>query len=350
MIRGGILLLVLFMPAAAQYSAERTRSDDVEVIRLEDRSRQIAVLIAPSVGNIAYEMRVKGQNVFWFPFASAGEFRRKPALCGCPLLAPWANRLDENAFYANGKRYLLNPELGNLRLDAFKHPIHGLVMFTADWQVTDLQANAGGAWVTSRLDFTRRPDWMAQFPFAHSIDMTYTLHDGALQVTTRVENRSTETMPLSLGFHPYFQVHDAPRDDWTAGLAAAAKEWLLSNDLIPTGQMRPIRELLPEPQNVVLRGRSLDNVFGELVRDAEGRAIFWVKGKTQKVEVIYGPKYPVAVVYAPTGQNRSFICFEPMTGVTDAFNLAHRGIYKELQSIPAGGSWQENFWIRPSGF
>ena len=62
----------------------------------------------------------------------------------------------------------------------------------------------------------------------------------------------------------------------------------------------------------------------------------------------YGPKYPVAVVYAPPA--REFICFEPMAAVTNAFNLAHAGVYGELQSIPPGGQWKESFWIRPSGF
>jgi aldose 1-epimerase len=302
-------------------------------------------------------MKVKGKNVFRFPFASVAEFKAKPALCGNPLLAPWANRLDENAFYANGKKYPLNPGLGNIRPDTFGHPIHGLLAFTADWLVTELRADAGGAWVTSHLDFTRRPEWMAQFPFAHTIDMTYALHDGSLEVTTRVQNLGAETMPLSLGFHPYFQITDAPRDDWTVGLAAAS-EWLLDKELLPTGQTRPIRELVSSPEKVTLRGRALDNVLGELVRDGQDRATFWVQGKTQKIEVVYGAKYPVAVVYAPTGgppgassgSNRDFICFEPMTGITNAFNLAHRGVYKSLQTIAPGQSWQESYWIRPTGF
>jgi len=49
-------------------------------------------------------------------------------------------------------------------------------------------------------------------------------------------------------------------------------------------------------------------------------------------------------------QDRKFICIEPMAGITDAVNLAQKGRYSELQSIPAGGTWQESFWIRPSGF
>ena len=345
----GLLLFMPAMPATAQYATSRSTTEGIEVIQLEDRKSSTTVSIVPSIGNIAFEMKVKGKNVFWFPFASVGEFKKKPALCGNPLLAPWANRLDENAFYANGKKYTLNPGLGNLRLDAFQHPIHGLLLFASDWRVTALEADGNSARVTSRLDFARRPDWMAQFPFAHSIEMTYTLRDGALEVATRVENASAETMPLSLGYHPYFQVHDAPRDDWTVGLAAGV-QWLLSKELIPTGETRPIREVLPTPETVPLRGLSLDHVFGDLVRDATGPATFWVKGKTQKIEVIYGPKYHVAVVYAPTGANRDFVCFEPMTGITNAFNLAHRGVYKALQTIPSNQSWQESFWIRPTGF
>jgi aldose 1-epimerase len=39
-----------------------------------------------------------------------------------------------------------------------------------------------------------------------------------------------------------------------------------------------------------------------------------------------------------------------MTGITDAINLAHKGLYKGLQTIAPGATWQESFWIKPSGF
>jgi aldose 1-epimerase len=73
-----------------------------------------------------------------------------------------------------------------------------------------------------------------------------------------------------------------------------------------------------------------------------------VQAKKERVTVEYGPKYTVAVVYAPPAQ--SFICFEPMAAITNAFNLAHAGVYKDLQSIPPGGQWKESFWIKASGF
>jgi aldose 1-epimerase len=84
------------------------------------------------------------------------------------------------------------------------------------------------------------------------------------------------------------------------------------------------------------------------VRDDSGRATFSVEGGHEKIAVTYGLKFTVAVIYAPP--NGNFICFEPMSAVTDAFNLAQEGKYKELQSIPPGGEWRESYWIAPTGF
>jgi hypothetical protein len=36
--------------------------------------------------------------------------------------------------------------------------------------------------------------------------------------------------------------------------------------------------------------------------------------------------------------------------VTNAFNLAHAGVFPGLQTIPPGGEWRESFGIVPGGF
>jgi aldose 1-epimerase len=338
-----LLFSIPMLIHAANYSAEKITVDSIEVVRLTDAARNTEVSIIPSIGNIAYELKVKGNNVFWTPFANLSEFKAKPVLCGNPFLAPWANRLDQDAFYAGGRKFLLNPDLGNLRRDPNGKPIHGLLMYSPAWEVASLKADDDSAEVVSRLEFWRHPELMAQFPFAHVVEMTYRLQDGVLEVETLLENHSTEPMPVAIGYHPYFQVHDAPRDQWKVHLAAR-DHLILSSALIPTGERKPVS--FPDP--VPLEGAQLDDVFTSLARDANGRAEFWVQGKKQRVSVIYGPKYTVAVVYAPPGRN--FICFEPMSAVTNAFNLAHTGVYKELQAVPAGGKWRESFWVKPSGF
>jgi aldose 1-epimerase len=327
----------------SNFSAQKLEVDGIEIVRLTDAAHNIRVSVAPSLGNNSYEMTVNGQPVFWSPYSSPSELKSKPTFLGAPFLAPWANRLDRDGFFANGKSYALNPALKNYRYDSNHHPIHGLLSYSNLWQVVRSGADDNSAWVTSRLEFWRYPDLMAQFPFAHVIEMTYRLRDGALEVETSIENLSNEPMPLAIGYHPYFRLSDTHRDTWQVHLAAR-DHVLLSDALIPTGELKPVD--LPDP--VSLANRQLDDVFTNLIRGADGRAEFWVESGGKRISVIYGPKYKVAVVFAPPG--RDFICFEPMTAVTNAFNLAHDGKYDELESIAPRATWRESFWIKTHGY
>jgi aldose 1-epimerase len=173
--------------------------------------------------------------------------------------------------------------------------------------------------------------------------MVYRLRGGVLEVETSIENHAADPMPVSVGYHPYFRLHDAPRNDWKVTLPVR-QAIVLSAQLVPTGEIKPAAYQSP----LSLAGVALDDVFTGLVRRENGRAEFSVEGRREKISVLYGPKYPVAVVYAPAG--RDFICFEPMTGPTNAFNLHQAGKYPELQTIPPGGSWRESFWIAVTGF
>jgi aldose 1-epimerase len=301
------------------------------------------VSLAPSVGNMAYQFAVHGRNILWFPFGGPDELRAAPNLCGIPFLAPWANRIDGDAYWVNGKQYALNAALGNLRRDPNHRPIHGLLLFSPLWTLIAAEADAESASATSRLEFWKHPELMAQFPFAHEITMGYRLAGGSLEVSTQLTNLAAEPMPVAVGYHPYFHLHDAPRDEWQVHLAAR-DHLVLDEFLIPTGQRRPMEFADPHP----LRDGPIDDVFTGLIRDNDDAARFSVTAKHEKITVTYGPRYTVAVIYAPQG--RDFVCFEPMAAVTNAFNLAHKGIYPELQSIAPGGQWRESFWITPEGF
>jgi len=336
-----VLACVLALPAlAAQYGVQHTG----DVVRLEDSATGTSVSILPTVGNIAFELKVKGQNVLRWPFASVDDFKAKPSMSGIPFLGPWANRLDEQAFYANGKRYAFDMELGNVRGAI---PIHGFLTTNNKWKVVEEKADGGASWVTSRLEFFREPAWIKQWPFAHIIDMTYRLQGGVLEVQTRITNMSAEPMPVAVGFHPYYQLTDSRRDDWTISVAART-HWLLAANKVPTGETEPIERLFPQPRATTLRGYDLDDVFSDLDRDAQGRARMSIAGRSQRLDIALGPNYKSVVVWSP--KDSAFICIEPMAGITDALNLAQKGVYKELQTIPPGGVWQESFWIAPRGF
>jgi aldose 1-epimerase len=322
----------------ANYSAEHRVVDGVPVITLHDAEHHAEVSIATSIGNNAYEFKVNGKNALYFPFTKLSEFEDKPVLCAIPFLAPWANRLEKLGYSFEGKPYQVNPGLKNLRLDANGLPIHGLLNFSPLWKVVEYTADAASAHVTSRLEFWRYPALMAQFPFAHTLEMTYRLSQATLQVETAIHNLSAEPMPVSIGYHPYFNIHDAPRGEWTVHIGAR-RHLVLSDKLLATGESKP----MDLPAQFMLEGRVVDDGFYDLVRDANGLAHFWVKGKSEKIEVTFGPKYPVNVTYAPAGKD--FICFEPMAAMTNAMNSGHA-----LQTLAAGEDWRESFRVQVTGF
>jgi len=340
------LLLILAVVLTAQnYRAEQTSDYGVSIVRLLDTKQRVEVSILPSLGNRAYEMKVNGKNILYFPVSDVSQLQNAPAgLNGIPFLAPWANRLGEMGFWANGKKYEFNTSLGNVRAPI---PIHGLLTASSLWQVTEVAVDAMSAHVTSKLEFWKHPDLMAQWPFAHEYEMTYRLAGGVLQVQITVTNLGTEPMPISLGFHPYFRIPDVPRDEWTAHLPA--RKIVVADDrLVATGGFKPNE--LPEP--LPLKTYHLDTGFTDLDRNADGRAHFWIESGGKKVEAMLGPKFAVALIYdppAPPGETREFICIEPMAALTNALNLNHAGKYPELQSVPPGGRWTESFWIRASG-
>jgi aldose 1-epimerase len=323
--------------ASAQPRYRATQTGDI--VELQDTRAQMVVKVLTTASN-AYQMTVNGEDVIRRTWASLDDIRPRMGLNGIPLLWPYANRLDEQAFYANGQKYSFDPGLGNTGRGAV--PMHGFLTAATAWKVIEAKADAKSAWVTSKLEFFRIPSYMKQFPFAHTLTMTYRVQDGAMEVRTRIDSLSDAPMPVAIGFHPYFQLTDTPRDEWQVAIAAKTR-WILDARKLPTGQTEPTENLLPPPR-VGLREYSLDEVFSDLVRDGDGRSTMTVWGKAQRLDLVLGPRYRSVVVWAPHpsgkgrgGQGdsppaeRNFICLEPMAGIGNAINLAYRGQYAELQ-------------------
>ncbi len=364
-----IAALWLVPPSAVAQTRYTVRTDG-DVVQLLDAREQITVSVLTPVSN-AYEMVVKGQDVIRKTWTSLDALRKAPGLNGIPLLWPFANRLDEQAFYANGRKFSFDLGLGNTGRGAV--PIHGYLTNAREWKVVEARADGNAAWVTSRLEFHRYPSYIKQFPFAHVLTMTYRLADGMLEVRTHIENLSADPMPVAIGYHPYFQLTDSPRETWTLSVPAKT-HWRLDARLLPTGETESVTTVLPDPSRAALGTIALDDVFSDLERDAQGRATVTIRGRQQQFDVLIGPNYKALVLYAPLGGGRgrrggqalaagqaagtppapapppNWVAIEPMAGITNSMNLAEKGLYKELQSIPPGGVWQESFWLRPRGF
>jgi len=394
------LVCIVAEPAAAQ---RYTARQDGDVVALADNTAKMNVAVVTSMGK-AWQIQVNGQNLVRTS-PSLEAFQANSGLNGMPLLAPFANRLDETAFYANGKKYNFDLELGNVRGPI---PGTGFVNGSKAWQLVEFKADGKSAWVTCRLDFYKIPQFMKQFPFAHTITLTYRVSEGALEVRTRLDNLSSEPMPAVIGFHPIYELPDGNRDDWTVS-ADAKTHWIEIPQRLPTGETQPIENFFSADKDrtaIHLKNYALiDDVFTDLVRDANGRATMRLMYNGKELDESLGPKFKTVLLWstplstaagagrggagrggagrgganaapAPSGPfpvdpaqgvkvappavplaagaaqptAKGFIAFEPMAGITNALNLAQKGIYKELQTIPVGGSWEESFWITTKGY
>jgi aldose 1-epimerase len=339
-----LLLLPIAIAAAPRFTAQKTADHGIEIVRLADTAHDVEASVVPSLGNRAYELKVHGKNLLYFP-SNLEAFKESGGrgMNAIPFLAPWGNRIPGGGFWANGERYVFNTGLHNLSVNSAGVAIHGMLTSSPLWEVTDVGADKTSAHVTSRLQFWRYPDLMANWPFAHEYEMTYTLTGSGLQVAIAIKNLSAKPMPVVIGFHPYFHIPDVPRAEWSAHVAAR-KHVEMDSALVATGEMTDSGLA----DQISLSDHKFDDGYTDLVRDASGRATFSVEAASKKIEVLFGPKYKVAIVYSPAGQN--FICFEPMVAITNGVNLAHDGKYDELQTVAPNAVWQESFWVRFSGF
>ena len=223
-------------------------------------------------------------------------------------------------------------------------------------------------------------------------------------------------MPVVIGYHPVFELPDGTRNDWTVS-ADAKTHWIEIPQRLPTGETQPIENFFGSDRTAIQLGKYalIDDVFTDLVRDANGRATMKLLYNGKELHVSLGPKYKTVLMWstplgggggggrgggagrgggqgqgapaagggraagaapapsgpfpvdpaqgvkvappavppaegAPAPTTKGFIAFEPMVAITNALNLAHKGVYKDLQSIPPAGSWEESFWITTKGY
>jgi aldose 1-epimerase len=317
--RCALFALICFFPSLSlgglvveNYSVKKEMVEGHTTYHLLDSKLKMDVGIVPDIGNFAYQFKVNGKDVL-IPVESFKDYLAKHTFgWGIPFLAPWANRIDNDSYYFEGKKYLLNESLGNIIRDNFKQPLHGLLIYETRWKVVKTSgSDADGAFVVSRLEFYKYPDLMAQFPFAQVYEMTYRLKEGKLECTTRVTNAGNSNLPVHFAFHPYFHP-DGARAEWKLTIGAQ-KHWIVTPQLIPTGETEPTDKFLPGvSKGVALDKTFIDDGFSEFSRDAEGLGRVTIQGKTQKIEVLYGKGFDYAIVYAPL--NNDLICAEPQTG------------------------------------
>lgn len=219
-----------------------------------------------------------------------------PALYwGCYPMVPWAGRL------AGG---LIPTERGEVRLDLNLPPsaIHGLG-FDKAWDVA--QATDVSATLTCGLHGL---GW----PFGGRVTQTIALVPAGLALDLEIAGY-TRPGPAGGGWHPWF----ARSADGDLGLHLAASEVLVvDRDLVPTGDVRPVRGIEDLRSGPPLGDRRLDHVY---VR-AKGPAL--LRWPDLDLAIEFDDTLSTVVVHTPI----EGVCVEPQTMWPNAPALVARGV------------------------
>lgn len=207
-------------------------------------------------------------------------------------LVPFSNRVRDSRFPApDGAVVELTTYLG------MPHALHGFGQFAA-WSVELQEADC------VVLRYAHR-EGEHGWPWAfEAVQLIEVYADGA-RLSMRVVNRSSQPMPVGMGFHPYFDAQEAEVETTTL--------WRHEGEIAvePTAE-RPAHRHVREAEG-----------YTRYLSGWDGRATLrYANGRT--LDLSADDPFSHVVVHCPAGAG--YLCVEPVSHVSDGFNLAAQGV------------------------
>lgn len=214
-------------------------------------------------------------------------------------LMPYSNRIENARLLLDGEVIAIasHPE-------ARPHSLHGNA-HTQPWLATQTAPTSA----TLTLDSPASSAWPWAYHACQRFDLTAT----QLAVTLKLTNTSARRMPAGIGLHPYFR-HE------TAALVGhnAKRCWPANHEFFPTSS----RLLRPEEAYAAPRPLT-DGTMTDYFCDWNGVAHLELPGGST-LNLSCDPVFAHFVVHRPPVP--AYLCLEPVSHVTNAFNLAAKGI------------------------
>src|ERR671916_1538573 len=160
---------------------DRTPFGPLEAIALADGD--LRAVFVPGAGMIGNSFRHRGEELL-VQRGGMGAWRGTGRSFGLPLLHPWANRLRDWRYACAGRAVEIDRTRGIVRADENDLPIHGALAAAEDWDMVDAGADGESAWLIAALDYGRRDDRLAVFPFPHRLALDIRLAGDALTIIT----------------------------------------------------------------------------------------------------------------------------------------------------------------------
>ena len=206
-------------------------------------------------------------------------------------LFPVCGRLWENKYIYRGKTY----EMGS----------HGFAR-NKEWEVIHQKATA--------LTLQLKPDeeTLNAYPFRFVLEMTYTLNEDSLAVTTIVRNEDDKEMPFSVGGHPGFNVplvEGTEYEDYKLVFDEPCQplEFILDENCFCINKLTLFS--LEEDRVLPLRHSLFDNDAIFLQNAARGVTL--CSDKTERSVHVAYPDSPYVGFWHTPRSDAPFVCIEP---------------------------------------
>jgi aldose 1-epimerase len=308
-------------------SLERIPLGQLETVVLA--GEELRASFVPAAGMIGCSLAHRGEELL-VQRGGLDAWRGTGRSFGLPLLHPWANRLRDWRYAAAGRAVTIDRSRGVVRADENDLPIHGALAAAEDWDVTDAGADADAAWLCAALDYGRRDERLAVFPFPHLLELDLRLEGDALTIKTTVAPTGRDEVPLAFGWHPWLSLPGVPRPEWELAVPDRTAIALDARNL-PTGERTPAAA-----ERAPLGDRALDD-HSAVAEDAR----FLLAGGGREISVEWAGGYRYAQVFAPAALDVA--CLEPMMAPVAALSTGD-----ELELAEPGERASATFRVRVS--
>lgn len=244
-----------------------------------------------------------------------------------PNLFPICGSLPNNGYERNGKHYCMKK--------------HG---FAAESEFTVVSQRKDS--VCFRLTESDRT--FAQYPFAFSLDIAYTLAEEQLTISYIVRNTGEEDMPFSLGAHPGFRIPLTPRETFEHyylefPYPCQPRKLILTDDGLYTGCT------VPYPLQEGRRLRLQHELF-----DRENSLFFCQMPNTIRLcstasprqILLHYPEFNYLGLWQAPGKCAPYLCIEPWQG-TPSRNIKEERLESkpDMIRLPPGHTHTASFSI-----
>jgi galactose mutarotase-like enzyme len=265
---------------------------------------------------------------------------------GSAFLFPYPNRIrgklsaDGKTLTTDWNGHPLTLPANNIGKNpgAERHAMHGLILKSKaeDVKVTK---TAGGEQVTGVI---HGGDFGGHWFSKSDLDITISLSADALDATVVAKNVGSDAEPVSIGWHPYFNLPSGDRTQARIHIPGAMAATVDSYDnVFPTGELKPVEGTqfdLSDP-----KGKALEKNF----YDDNWSKLDWKNGAVTVKVIDPAAKYGVAIeglspqiktiqMYAPPTQK--FVAIEHQFNFADPFGKEWKGMDTGMVTLKPGQS------------